>query len=200
MKYFNIITLFVGVIVNIALYVTTPKYIGIGISENGEVSAVGNLNEDGEKEGYWFYLDSFDSKKITTIVGHYTDNKADSLWIHLYGDVYPAMYASYYMFNDSARGFRYVYNEKGLLDRIYYVWPNQVKYEWRYYNGVMSDSTFWGPIEPMYGGKGNYFFEKLTMQKLNTQYGNIIIFDIVLLSLLLIVNISFSIISVRRKK
>ena len=88
MKYFNIITLFVGVIVNIALYITTPKYIGIGISENGEVSAVGNLNEDGEKEGYWFYLDSFDSKKITTIVGHYTDNKADSLWINLYGDKY----------------------------------------------------------------------------------------------------------------
>lgn len=189
MKYFNIIMLMVGLIVNIAIYVASPNNIGIGISKSGEISAVGNLNKKGEKNGYWLYLDSCDSKKIATIIGHYTDNMADSLWIHLYGDVYPAMYASYYMSNDSTRGFRYVYNEKGLLDRIYYVWPNQVKYEWRYYNGVMADSTFWGPIEPMYGDEWKLHFGELEIQNISTSCADVVLFDIALMSLLLIINI-----------
>lgn len=189
MKYFNIIMLSLGLIVNIVLYVASPNNIGIGISKSGGISAVGNLNEIGEKDGYWFYLDSCDSKKIATIIGHYTENKADSFWIHLYGDVYPAVYASYYMSNDSTRGFRYVYNEKGLLDRIYYVWPNQVKYEWRYYNGVMADSTFWAPYMPLMGGNGKLFFEELEIQNISTSCADVVLFDIALMSLLLVINI-----------
>lgn len=188
-KYINFFILFIGLVINVILYIFPNENIGIATSCSGGISAVGNLNEIGEKDGYWFYLDSCDSKKITTIIGHYTDNKADSLWIHLYGDVYPAMYASYYMSNDSTRGFRYVYNEKGLLDRIYYVWPNQVKYEWRYYNGVMADSTFWGPIEPMYGDEWKLHFEELEIQNISTSYADVVLFDIALMSLLLIINI-----------
>lgn len=189
MKYFNIITLFVGVIVNIALYITTPKYIGIGISENGEVSAVGNLNEDGEKEGYWFYLDSFDSKKITTIVGHYTDNKADSLWINLYGDKYPAVYESFTMSNDSARGFYYTYDENGHLKRMFYIYPNQVKLEWKYYDDIKTDSMLWAPCYHSLGEYEKECFSELEIQIVSTVYINIIIFDIALLSLLLIINL-----------
>ncbi len=191
MKYINSIILFIGLVINVVLYIFSNENIGIAISRSGEISAVGNINEIGDKDGYWFYLNSYDSNKITTIVGHYTDNKADSLWIHLYGDVYPAMYTSYYMSNDSTRGFRYVYNKKGLLDRIYYVWPNQVKYEWQYYNGVMEDSTFWSPWEPMDGDEGKWSFEDLDIKKFNSRYGDIIIFDIALLSLLLVLNIPF---------
>lgn len=189
MKHFNIIILVVGLIVNVALYVASPQNIGFGISENGEVSAVGNLNEKGEKDGYWFYLDSCNSKRLTTIIGYYSENKADSLWIQLYSDAYPAVYASYYMTNDSARGFRYIYNTKGHLERMYYVWPNQVKNEWNYYNEVKTDSNFWGPYEPMYGDEWELHFEGLKIQKIRTLYTDIVIFDIALLSLLLIVNI-----------
>lgn len=200
MKYFNIIMLMVGLIVNIAIYVTSPKNIGIGISENGEVSAVGNLNERGEKNGYWFYIDSCNSKGKTTIIGYYLENKADSLWVQFYGDAYPAVYTSYYMANDSACGFRYIYNTKGHLERMYYVWPNQIKNEWNYYNDIKTDSNFWAPDMPLMGGNGKSFFEELRIQRLNIQYENIIIFDVILLSLLLIINILFDVISVRRPK
>ena len=195
MKYFNIITLLVGLIVNIALYVASPTNIGIGISGNGEVSAVGNINEVGDKDGYWFYLDSCDSKKITTIVGYYSGNKADSLWVQFYGDTYPAVYASYYMTNDSARGFRYVYNTKGHLERMYYVWPNQVKNEWKFYNDVKTDSNFWAPWVPMLGDEGKDEFDKVEIQNISTSYADVVLFDIALLSLLLVVNILYLILN-----
>lgn len=189
MKYFNIIMLSLGLIVNIVLYVASPNNIGIGISKSGEISAVGNLNKKGEKNGYWLYLDSCDSKKIATIIGHYTENKADSLWVQFYGDAYPAVYTSYYMANDSACGFRYIYNTKGHLERMYYVWPNQVKYEWNYYNDIKTDSNFWAPYMPLMGGNGKLFFEELEIQNISTSYADVVLFDIALMSLLLIINI-----------
>ncbi|MBR6249954.1 MAG: hypothetical protein IKR17_02025 [Bacteroidales bacterium] len=189
MKYFNIITLLVGLIVNIALYVASPTNIGIGISGNGEVSAVGNINEVGDKDGYWFYLDSCDSKKITTIVGYYSGNKADSLWVQFYGDTYPAVYASYYMTNDSARGFYYTYDENGHLKRMFYVYPNQVKLEWKYYDDIKTDSMLWAPCYHSLGEYEKECFSELEIQPFSTIYADVIIFDIALLTLLLAVNL-----------
>lgn len=189
MKHFNIIMLSLGLIVNIVLYIASPNNIGFGISKSGEISAVGNLNKKGEKNGYWLYLDSCDSKKIATIIGHYTENKADSFWIHLYEDVYPAVYASYYMTNDSTRGFYYTYDEKGFLKRMFYVFPNQVKLEWKYENNIKTDSMLWASC---YHSLGEY--EKESLRNIETQifspiYTDIIVFDIVLLFLLLVINI-----------
>ena len=199
MKYINVIMLFVGLIVNIALYLCSSPNVGIGISENGDISAVGSINELGEKDGYWFYLDTCNSRQITTIVGYYKDNKADSLWVHFYRSAYPGVYASYCMSNDSARGFRYIYNTKGHLDRMYYVWPNQVKNEWDYYDDEKIDSNFWAPWEPMCGDEGQWLFAELKIQEFDSRYESIIIFDIILLSLLLIINIVFGIVCRERR-
>jgi hypothetical protein len=52
MKYINSIILFIGLVINVVLYIFSNENIGIAISRSGEISAVGNINEIGDKDGY----------------------------------------------------------------------------------------------------------------------------------------------------
>ena len=51
--------------INLCSMLNSSHSIGIGIDEQKDMYAVGKINSDGKKNGYWHYLKRKDNKYLT---------------------------------------------------------------------------------------------------------------------------------------
>ncbi|MCF0190412.1 MAG: hypothetical protein HUJ96_04015 [Marinilabiliaceae bacterium] len=81
-------------------------------------------------------------ERTTSILRYFRDDLADSLWIESYNDVYPNIKQSFFMYNDTVRGYIYQYDIRGHFQSLNYYNKSGVCFRWNYHNDICTDSIY----------------------------------------------------------
>jgi len=188
MRYINIIGLVLLISLNLhSLLTSSHSSIGIG-TDGGKMYAVGMLDDEGKKCGYWHYLSKNDDKYLTRIIGHFKNDLPDSLWVQYYDDVYPYIKQSFYMYNDTVRGYIYQYDKRGHFERLDIYYRNGASRYWEYYNDVCTGCYYETALTCAHSLM-EQFIRDMKYEKLDYRAPQYIKYNVCILAILLLANI-----------